>query len=213
MTYSPHEETDAETGITLKIVNDPHGHEDPRADDKAVFLAVLHRSYRNPSQDAVLTVGGEEFTLCTVAEIEAFEAANAAAGSPWFVLPLWLLDHSGTAYRVGKANPFSCPWDSGRVGIIALKVEEFSTGLDLDRVAGEIAEEYSDWANGNIWGYVVTDAGGQVLDSVGGFVGAHDAEFGALEQGREALKQWRGEALAALAQTAEAERPDLYAEA
>jgi len=156
-------------GHTIEIIQDP---DCASPLDGAVRFVVLHSRYSNPASG-----------LTTVDDVAVFEAENAAPGAPWFTIPLWLYDHSGTVYRVGATNPFSCRWDSGRVGIVALKRSEFGEGADLPAAAAQVAETYTAWANGECYGYVVKDAAGEEVDSCWGFVGAPDGYV--LEQARE----------------------------
>ncbi len=46
--------------------------------------------------------------------------------------PLYLYDHSGITMRT---TPFSCPWDSGQVGIIYCTYEDLAKSLGLDHWA------------------------------------------------------------------------------
>jgi hypothetical protein len=142
--------------------------ETPFAADDAVRIVVLHRRYIDPARG-----------LCgrTADEVTDWESENARE---WFTIPLFLYDHSGTVYRVGRTNPFSCPWDSGRVGIIALKRSEWGNGAESDgrlfEYAVGIADEYTSWANGDCYGYVLQDSSGNELDSCWGFIGIESVE-------------------------------------
>lgn len=85
----------------------------------------------------------------------------------YIILPLYLYDHSGITMAT---KPFSCGWDSGRVGIIYVK--QGSEGIydeDLkERLEAEV-KEYNSFLTGDCWGYVVEDAEGEVLDSCWGY--------------------------------------------
>lgn len=137
--------------------------ERPFADDDDVQIVVLHCRYIDPSRAEC----GRDPD-----EVAAWGRENAPE---WFTIPLFLYEHSGTAYRVGYCNPFHCRWDSGRVGIIALRRERWGSGCDPDdkllAYAQSIAETYAEWANGECYGYVISDAGGKELDSCWGFIG------------------------------------------
>ena len=117
-------------------------HSIPYSDDPGVRIVILHGRYINPDTGR-----------CGVnpAGVTEWMKKNK---DKWFSIPLWLYDHSGTVYRVGWDNPFSCPWDSGRVGIIALKRSEWGKGDESDYVmlpfAEGVAEEYTQWANGDL---------------------------------------------------------------
>jgi hypothetical protein len=131
--------------------------------DEAVRIVVLHRRYVDPAKGACGRTADEVLT---------WAEDNAA---DWYVVPLWLYDHSGTVYAAAWSYPFHCPWDSGRAGIIALKRCEWGAGCDPDEAlkacAQQIAEDYTAWANGQCFGYVITDSAGSKLDSCWGFVG------------------------------------------
>lgn len=158
-----------ESGITAEIHQDCDV-EQPFDDDAAVRIVVLHRRYIDPSKGKC----GRDPD-----EFAKWESENQ---DNWFIIPLYMYDHSGTAYRVGRSNPFHCPWDSGRVGIIALKRSEWgdgqSTDDQLETYAQSIATEYTSWANGDCYGYVLRDSQGNEIDSCWGFIGrdAVDAE-------------------------------------
>lgn len=135
----------------------------PYAGDGAVRIVVLRRRCIDPSRGAC---GGDPD------EVAQWERANSA---DWFSIPLYLYDHSGTVYRVGQTNPFHCPWDSGRVGIVALRRSEwgdgFLTDARLTACAETVADTYTAWANGECYGYFLRDAEGNELDSCSGFIG------------------------------------------
>ncbi|MDP2620283.1 MAG: hypothetical protein Q8P46_08910 [Hyphomicrobiales bacterium] len=149
-------------GLSANIFHDDFA-ERPFANDDAVRIVVLHRRYIDPS-------GGE----CgrDPGELAAWEYENA---DEWFTIPLFLYDHGGTVYRTGYSNPFHCPWDSGRVGIIALRRAHWGNGNEsgdkLAAYAQGVAETYTDWANGECYGYVLCDGEGCELDSCWGFLG------------------------------------------
>lgn len=110
------------------------------------------------------------------------------------VLPVYMYDHSGITINT---TGFSCPWDSGQVGIIYCTKEkavyEFGKKLYTKKVReaamrcmqGEV-ESVDDYLTGNVWGYRVLDADGEVLDSCWGFVG--DEKY-CREEG-ESMAEW-----------------------
>lgn len=183
-----HEETHEATGLRLIIEMDGQGYPSPAGDwGDAVKFAVLHRQYVNPCPD-----------LDTVEAIEAFERANRGPRSAWVVFGLYMMDHSGTSYRaaeLGKGNPYGgglyARFDSGRVGIVALKRTEYGdaasrrAGFDFKAQADAICATYTAWANGEVYAYAIEDEDGDTVDSCTGYVGDFD---GCLEQGRAALE-------------------------
>jgi hypothetical protein len=154
-------------GLIGRIYHDTDVEQPYEADD-GVRIVVLHRRYIDPSRGACGS---------TPDEVADWERANAAE---WFIIPLFMYDHSGTVYRVGRTNPFSCPWHSGRVGIIALKRSEWGNGAESDDTlfayAESIAYRYTSWANGDCYGYILQDSSGTELLSCWGFIGMDDAK-------------------------------------
>lgn len=111
--------------------------------------------------------------------------------------PVYAYVHSGTALRsstTGK-NPFSCPWDSGRSGIIfALKhdmlqwvdAEEMTPDAReaISEVFSSLTEEFTSFLNGEVYEYTVYDKRGDPVDGRGGFCDRDEAE----SEGRLALE-------------------------
>lgn len=104
------------------------------------------------------------------------------------VIPVYLFDHSGTTIRATEnGNPFSCPWDSGQVGVVYVTrekaIEEFAgkrkalTKAVIKKVKEcMIAEIKSldDCMTGNVYGYKITNPSGAMEDSCWGFVGDYE---------------------------------------
>jgi hypothetical protein len=155
-----------DNGFCAHIYPDPDV-EQPFRDDEAVRVVVLHRRYIDPAQGTCGT---------TPNEVAIWERENMRE---WFTISLFLYDHSGTVYRVGRSNPFACRWDSGRVGIVALRRSEWGSGTEADAMleeyAARVAADYTSWANGECYGYVLHDASGAECDSCWGFIGIDDA--------------------------------------
>jgi hypothetical protein len=111
------------------------------------------------------------------------EAIEELANDPQnIVLPLYLYDHSGITMNT---TGFSCPWDSGQVGIIYVSKEKIRSEYGVKRISpklrakvlkvlkGEV-ETYDDYLTGNVWGYTVADASGDIIDSCWGFYGDYE---------------------------------------
>lgn len=165
-------EHDDATGITLKIIADTDA-ESPVEEDissGSVIFAVYHRNRENPSAKQ----------LPTAADAKAFAETNAAPDADWAVFDLFAYEHGNIMFRAGVAgNPFTCAFDSGQAGIIALKRAEF--GDDLLMIANGICAAYSSWCNGEVYGYTVTGPG--VDDACWGYVG-DPTDDGAYTEGK-----------------------------
>lgn len=91
-------------------------------------------------------------------------------------LPIYIYDHSGITINT---TGFSCPWDSGLVGVISVdkaraRAELGRKRLDLARVReylkGEI-ESLDQYLTGTVYGYRVENSEGDGLASCWGFFG------------------------------------------
>ncbi len=198
------------TRLVAKIEYD-HDCEAPYSEDDAVTIVLLHREYNDPSKGACGTTPQEVAAWCSEHE------------EAWFSVPLWAYIHSGVALAAGQGNPFNCQWDSGQVGIVALKRSEWGSQTavtpereaDLLGYAMGVAEEYGRWMNGECYGYTIVDPRNADYegDSCWGFVGyegVEEAATEALERAARALKEEEDEAMA---RSLEDSRPDLMGEA
>jgi hypothetical protein len=146
----------------------------PYEDDEGVKIVVLHRRYSDPAKGEC----GD-----TPSEVHQWVEDN---NEEWWIINLWMLDHSGTYYRVADGHPFpedAQRWDSGQVGIIAIKRSEWGCKDDAEfrKAAQAVADEYTDWANGQCFGYRVLDAKGKELDACWGFIGLDNVKAAAQE--------------------------------
>jgi hypothetical protein len=124
------------------------------------------------------------------------EAKEMAARADVVALPLFLYDHSGITM---STNPFSCPWDSGQVGIIYATYEEIRKEYSQKRVTKKTLEKvrkllvaqvktYDDYLTGNVYGYEVETLDGEHLESCWGFYGDYNEEGGVLDEARAVVE-------------------------
>lgn len=97
-------------------------------------------------------------------------------------LPIYLYDHSGITINT---TGFSCPWDSGQVGVIYCTkedaIKEFGNKVCTAKVRekalkwleGEI-EDLDTYLTGEVYGYRVLDKLGEEVHSCWGFYGDSD---------------------------------------
>ena len=113
------------------------------------------------------------------------EHVEAYVNKHYFILPLYLYDHSGITI---STKPFGCPWDSGQVGFIFADrecKEREAPGCGWrydDMLAGLTAEveTYDSYLTGDIYGYTTKDQDGEVVDSCWGFYGYEHCKTEAL---------------------------------
>ena len=99
----------------------------------------------------------------------------------YIALPVYLYEHSGTTV---STSPFSCPWDSGFFGIIAVPLDKVRREYGWKNITVERRkriEEYlqgeiktlDDYYTGEVFGYCITpeDDDSNELDSCWGFYG------------------------------------------
>jgi len=196
---------DDETGLTLYLIPDDDC-ESPQDHDDAVILCIYHRRRLNP---------GARHGFAAQDALHAFVKANCdPKRGQWAAFPLWAYEHGHIAYRVGPANPFYDPWDSGRIGVALVNLAEVTNHNDSRAVkqakaltaAQGAADDYTAWSNGDCYGYQVEDANGESIDSCFGFVGSDSAD----DSAREAFAYAVADARKALAAALETARPDLY---
>jgi hypothetical protein len=149
--------------------------ESPRQWDNLGEMVCFHRRYSL----------GDKHTFRSPEEVEEF-----LSKTPHVALPLYLYDHSGITM---STSPFSCPWDSGRVGIIYVTLAQLRTEYNVKRITKTVrekaikvlqseVEEYDRFIRGEVYRYEILDENGEEVDSCGGFIGLDYA----IEAAREA---------------------------
>jgi len=176
-------ETMEHRGLTVKIYQDVDA-ESPRVWDNAGIMALFHKRYTLPNESKL---SSDNFNGWEEMEKHIREELGGLV-----VLPVYMYDHSGITI---STSPFSCPWDSGRIGFIYATKETIlkewgkkGSGrvtkkmLETARrvLEGEI-ETFDQYITGDVYGYRVEDASGNHLDSCWGFYGMEDA----IGQGRD----------------------------
>lgn len=145
---------------TVEIIADEFA-QNPRDWDNLGRMVCWHRRYN--LGDAQPSVSPKEFVVPKGA----------------VMLPLYLYDHSGITM---KTTPFSCPWDSGQVGIIYTTLEAIRREFDVKRVTKKLRQKceailvsevatYDAYISGDVYAIVEKDEDGEVVDSCGGYYG------------------------------------------
>lgn len=84
------------------------------------------------------------------------------------IVTVYAYVHSGVALNL---KGYSCPWDSGVGGYLSIP-KDAEEGW-----AEAVIQETNDILSGNIWGYSIFDSDGDLLESVGGYIGDPDDYF------------------------------------
>lgn len=205
------------THQTIRIIADTDP-ESPREWDNIGTMVCAHRRYNlgdaggmRKALDLIYKhlsdkqLNELEFDASHVPDIErALEATGQV-----IMLPLYLYDHSGVTM---KTSPFSCSWDSGKVGFIFVSKAEARSEYDwkllnkkrtdmvLRILDGEV-ENYDTYLRMDVWGFEVVE-NGEVKDSCWGFYGSDPLTNGILDHLDDEAK--------AMVRSGNYERPEAY---
>lgn len=173
--------TEELNGLSIKIYQDEDA-QNPRRDyDQFAHMVCFYRRYDL----------GDKHNMSMEELQEIIERKDVVS------LPLFLYDHGGITISTG---PFSCPWDSGQVGYIYVTHEEILKNWGGKRVTKALRQKaidlmksevkgYDDYLTGNVYGYVIEDREGNVIESCWGFIGDYDGkDYGALVEARLQVK-------------------------
>lgn len=95
-------------------------------------------------------------------------------------LPLYFYEHSGITI---STTPYSCRWDSGKLGFIYTTDERIRENYMVKKVTKALklralehleaeVEEFRKYVEGEIYRFEILDEDGEVLDTCGGFLGS-----------------------------------------
>lgn len=150
-------------GCTIKVYQDEDA-KSPREWDNLGTMWCAHNRY---------DLGDEQFRDSEPINEKQAEIENEGG----IVLPLYLYDHSGITMRT---SPFSCPWDSGQVGIIFVSRERILKEYGGKRITkkmraqavellvGEV-KDYDNLLTSSVYGYVTEGPNGEDIGSCWGF--------------------------------------------
>jgi hypothetical protein len=153
-------------GYTIKTYQDEDA-ESPREWDNLGTMTCFHDRYNL----------GDKHNMAVEELIETAKRPDVIA------LPLVLLDHSGLWMRVGRSfreDPGG--WDTSRVGYIWVDYATIRKEYNIKHITDKIKEKvrgilenevktYSDYLEGNVYGYNVEDSDGDIHDSCWGYFG------------------------------------------
>lgn len=169
--------------VILKVIRDDDP-ESPREWDNLGRMICFHPRYKL----------GDEKTEYFEKDPDAFQDHIKAHPKDYFILPLYLYDHSGITMSTG---PFSCPWDSGQVGWIYVSKEAIRKEWGKKRISPKLKKliyknlegevyTYDQYLTGDVYGFELVrehedceiDGGEEFLDSCWGFYGSDPKKNG-----------------------------------
>lgn len=115
------------------------------------------------------------------------------------VLPIYMYEHGGVTINT---SGFSCPWDSGMVGVIYMTKQEALKAWQVKILTKQVREKaiaclraqvetLDDYLTGRVYGYVVFNPANEDIDSCCGFYGDPDE---CLQEGIAAAEYWEQQA-------------------
>lgn len=158
--------------LTIKVEIDENP-DSPREWDNLGHMACVHKRYNLGDKSSKLGFNMknlvESYESWDEVEEHLVEIYDAMV-----ILPVFMYDHSGVSL---SCSPFGCRWDSGQVGFI------YTTSMDIakeykdrawteEEVRACLLSEvnvYSSYVNGEVYGYIIEDEQGGILNSCFGF--------------------------------------------
>ena len=164
----------------LKVVHDSSA-DSPRSWDNLGKMICFHNRYDlgdKHNYNADDYSGWEEMKKVIIKE-----------ENPAIILPLYLYDHSGLTI---STSPFSCRWDSGQIGFVLVSkkqaLEEYGgvrvsskTKAKIESVLQGEVETYTQYVEGEVYGFQIVDEDDDIIDSCYGFYGTDFATNGMLD--------------------------------
>jgi hypothetical protein len=178
--------------VELHIDEDPRN---PRQDfDNATTIVAFHRRYNLGDKD-------HGYKFQDFNGWDELETQIIRDHKPTIILPLYMYDHSGITI---STSPFSCPWDSGKIGFCFITPKQIRECYQVKRITKAIREKaekliqgevetYDQYISGQIYGYVTKDANGNELDSCWGYYGIDSVR----EEAKNIIEHWKKESKAA----------------
>ncbi len=157
-------------GLTLKIVQDEDALDPRKEFDNFGKIVCWHRRYSI----------GDDHNFKTPSDfLDGFWKENGRGG---VLIAVRMYDHSGISLSTSNGYPFNDVWDSGQVGWTYATAEMIRQEYDVKRITKKTrdkvvallkaeVETLNQFVSGDVWGYVIEDEVGEVIDSCWGFFG------------------------------------------
>ena len=104
------------------------------------------------------------------------------------VFPLEAYIHSGVCLALSREGDFpDRRWDVSQLGAVLVSKKEARTKAKARTSALGLIKTWNDYLSGNVYGFEIEDASGQVIDSCWGFYGDYEAKGGALAEAKSII--------------------------
>jgi hypothetical protein len=159
----------------IEVWQDQDEDNNPRDWDNLGTMVCWHRRYKL----------GDPYAYATPTDFLAEHSDD-------LMLPLYLYDHSGLSLRTSDyffRAVDACGWDWGKVGYIHVSKDTIRHEYGVKRITATVRDRalnvleaevrtYDQYLQGDVWGFTLKDAEGEVIDSCGGFFGSDPRENG-----------------------------------
>jgi hypothetical protein len=140
----------------LIVIEEDDNPDNPRNWDNLGTMVCFHRNYNLGDDDHGYNSGN-------YSSWDELKADIIQDEGPCIMLPLYLYEHGGITMSTGA---FSCPWDSGMVGLIYVSLanvrKEYSAKRVSKKLQGRVAgylkgevETYDQFLTGDVYGYSI----------------------------------------------------------
>jgi hypothetical protein len=163
--------------------------ESPRDWSNAGYFITVERNCYSPDKEASLEYAvkstGEYVNSCDehIAEIKKY-LETSFSEKVLYIAPVSKYEHSGVIYRRGERHG----WDEGVVGFYIITDKTWSENVDkndtwkgdkehmdhAERCIDAELETYTQWANGEVYGFILYNKDGEHEDSCWGFYSLDD---------------------------------------
>ena len=152
------EEVNEEPKYSVRIERDELTEYPFEYDD--VFTLYSNHRYFNPDKHTLRELFNDEGNLPTLEQLNS-------SRSDYEHFRIYSYEHG---MMTVSSRPFSCPWDSGLLGIVAVKKEDVK---DTKEAFESYVKTLDQVLQGDVYTFIIEDELGEHVDSCGGFYG-HD---------------------------------------
>lgn len=171
----------------IKVYQDEDNGTSPREWSNLGYFITQDNRYNSPDTNeelqAVIKAGGE-YASSQAEHIKYIKSHYSEKILD--IYPVTKYEHGGVSYSLGTVHGF----DNSNNGfyIITEKTQkEVGTNKkDFEKQVRQELKTYTEWANGEVYGFDTIDEFGNSIESVWGFVGDYN-ESGLMQQAREAV--------------------------
>jgi len=157
---------------TIEISYDDY-FESPRCWDQNSTMLIFHREYDFGDKNE-LGIDKNDFNDWDEMEEFLQKEMNIVV-----ILPIYMMEHSGISIQT---TPFSCSWDSGRVGFIYITRDQMKDAYgykllnarrekEIIRYLTNEVKLMNNYVTGDVYAYCIRNEDDEVLDSCSGFYG------------------------------------------